>query len=108
MRRKICLVILVCLMCSGCKTSESFWRKNELIPVITATSKEVETEAVWVPAKTRKVWVNPNIDDEGDMIDGHYKYVILEKGHWALQEITPEAKSVFNQAKPDESVENER
>ncbi|MBP9854911.1 MAG: TraV family lipoprotein [Candidatus Omnitrophica bacterium] len=91
MKLKFCLVISICLICTGCKTFQTSLKKNKSIPVITAINPAVETETVMVPAKTKKVWVNPYIDDEGNMIEGHYKYVILEESHWALQEITPQA-----------------
>ena len=87
MRRQFYLMIIMCLLCSGCKTMESFLTKNKSIPVIKSVKADIETETVWVSAKTKKVWVNPHIDEEGNMIDGHYKYVVLEEGHWALQEI---------------------
>ena len=107
MRQKIFLVILFCLFCSGCKTFDSFVKKGETIPVITAEKPQSETETVWVPAKTNKVWVNAHIDDEGSMIDGHYKFVILEEGHWALQEIAPEAKHQQKQNAVAEEMKHE-
>ncbi len=107
MRQKIILVILSCIFCSGCKTFDSFVKKGGSIPVITAEKTQVETETVWVPAKTKKVWVNPHIDEEGNMVDGHYKYMILEEGHWALQEIAPDAKLQHKQNAAGEDMKNE-
>ena len=107
MRKKLIMVIMVCFACSGCKSFESFLKRDESIPVIVAGKPQVETEAVWVSAKTRKVWVNPHIDDDGSMIDGHYKYVILEEGHWALQEIAPDAPLQVKQNAVEDSLRNE-
>ncbi len=107
MRLKLYLGILVCLACTGCKSIESFLKKNKPIPVITALKQTVETETVMVPAKTKKVWVNPYIDDEGNMIEGHYKYVILEESHWALQEITPEPQEQIIQTNLTDDLKNE-
>ena len=104
---RLYLIVFICLVCSGCKTFEIFLKKDESIPIITTVKSEVETETVWVPAKTKKVWVNPHIDDDGNMIDGHYKYVILEEGHWALQEIAPEAKYPQKQYVEEKDIKNE-
>lgn len=107
MRQKVVLIIFLSLVCSGCKTFDGFVKKDGSIPIITAGKPHVETETVWVQAKTSKVWVNPHIDDDGNMIDGHYKYVILEEGHWALQEIAPEAKLQHKQNAVGEDIKNE-
>lgn len=83
--RKAGLLILLCIFASGCVTF------GDTLPVLKATGQQpVETQTIWVNAKTKKIWVNPHVDEEGNMIEGHYKYVVLEKGHWALQEIAPE------------------
>lgn len=93
MSKRLCLVILLCLISSGCASFDGYLKKKVAVPVIPTVKEEAETETVWVEAKTRKVWVNPHIDDDGSMVDGHYKYVVLEEGHWALQEITPEVNN---------------
>ena len=107
MKIRVFLVFLMCLVCSGCKTFESFLKKDGSIPVIAAAKPRVETETVWVEAKTKKVWVNPHIDEDGNMIDGHYKYVVLEEGHWALQEIAPQAPLQLKQNAVEEELKNE-
>ncbi len=78
-------LLTACILFSGCATYGS-------LPFIKATDQQpsVETETVWVNAKTKKIWINPHVDDEGNMVEGHYKFIVLEKGHWALQEIAPE------------------
>lgn len=108
MRVRLFVTILICLFCSGCKTMESFLKKNDSIPVIKSVKADIETETVWVPAKTKKVWVNPHIDEAGNMIDGHYKYIILEEGHWALQEISSQpTQQQFKQMASEDKLKNE-
>ena len=43
-------------------------------------------EKVWVEAETRKVWVNNHVDENGDMVEGHYKHMIVTPGHWTANE----------------------
>jgi hypothetical protein len=101
------LVVLICFVCFGCETLENFTKRKGSVPVISSIKPQVETETVWVPARTKKVWVNPHVDDDGNMIEGHYKYVILEEGHWALQEIAPDAPYHVMQNVKEEKLESE-
>ena len=43
-------------------------------------------EKIWVEAQTNKVWVNPHIDENGDMVDGHYKHIVMVPGHWRVKD----------------------
>jgi len=43
-------------------------------------------EKVWVEAETKKVWVNNHVDESGDMVEGHYKHIIVTPGHWAVKD----------------------
>ena len=45
-----------------------------------------EKDKVWVEAETKKIWVNSHVDENGDMVEGHYKHVIVTPGHWAVKE----------------------
>ncbi len=38
----------------------------------------------WVEAKTSRLWVSPHIDENGDYVEGYYKYIVLDPGHWIL------------------------
>ena len=89
MKARIFLFLLICFICSGCKTLESFYKKKEPVMVDTVP-QTAEDENMWIQAKTSKVWVNPHVDDEGNLIEGHFKHVVLEEGHWALQENKPD------------------
>ena len=44
-------------------------------------------DKVWIEAETRKVWVNSHVDENGDMVEGHYKHIIITPGHWAVKEV---------------------
>ena len=105
MKQRLCLVVLMCVLCSGCKTLESFLKKSDPAPVLTETKPSVTTETGWVPAKTRKVWVNQHIDEDGNMVEGHYKHVILEEGHWALQEIPPGSDQAQKQDETEDTAQ---
>lgn len=53
----------------------------------TNAEKEVTTppqQQAWVEAKTSRVWVSPHVDENGDYVQGYYKYIVLESGHWNL------------------------
>lgn len=43
-------------------------------------------EQVWVEAVTKKVWVNQHVDENGDLVEGHYKHIVLTPGHWVTKE----------------------
>ena len=42
-------------------------------------------DKVWIEAKTSKLWVNPFVDENGDLVEGHYKDIVTEQGHWELK-----------------------
>src|ERR1700733_7091375 len=42
-------------------------------------------DKVWIEAKTSKLWVNPYVDENGDLVEGHYKDIVTEQGHWELK-----------------------
>ena len=39
---------------------------------------------VWAEAKTSRIWINPHVDENGDYVEGYYKYIVLQPGHWIL------------------------
>ena len=41
-------------------------------------------DKAWVEAKTSRVWVSPRIDENGDYVEGYYKYIVIDPGHWSL------------------------
>lgn len=101
MPRKIFEIVLGCLILSGCQSLNSIQPKQSIAirePPATV-EKARNDEDVWVPDKISKIWINSYVDDEGNMVEGHYKYVIIEPGHWKLQE------AVFKENEPQ--LENE-
>ncbi len=92
MAHKAAMVFILCFVCSGCVTFEYNRVKTEDKTLPKIQYQSVQTEKVWVPAETKKIWVNPYVDENGDMIDGHYKYVIIEDGHWGIKEVNPPKK----------------
>ncbi len=73
--------ILMVLSFSGCTLINKSQTKIIKQPVI-----ESKEEKVWIEAKTSKMWVNPQVDENGDMVDGHYKYMVMVPGHWAVKD----------------------
>ena len=95
MFRKMILGVLVSMILSGCQTLSSSHSQNRTSltvrsnnPII-VESTDKEEDVVWIPEKINKIWVNSYVDDDGNMIEGHYKHVVSEPGHWALQESIP-------------------
>ena len=41
-------------------------------------------QQAWVEAKTSRLWVSPHVDENGDYVEGYYKYLVLDPGHWSL------------------------
>jgi len=87
---KFLSLVVVVLLCGGCAY---FQEPNFDKPLITlpsdtcsenrVVSKPPQQEA-WVEAKTSRIWVNPHVDQNGDYVEGYYKYVVMKPGHWSL------------------------
>jgi len=41
-------------------------------------------QQAWADAKTSRIWVSPHVDENGDYVEGYYKYIVLVPGHWIL------------------------
>ncbi len=78
---RLLMMFIVCLSASGCVTILK-QQTPEAPPDVCTTTPEKRPEMVWVEAKTSKIWVNPQLDDNGDMIEGHYRYTVITPGHW--------------------------
>lgn len=76
----ICL-LSVCL--SGC--SIMYIKRPDRSSPVCVDTTVVREKKVWIEAKTNKIWVNQHVDESGDLIDGHYKYVVITPGHWATE-----------------------
>ena len=83
---RVFLVFLVSCMFSGCSiTIKKFFSEK---PLKTEQKQDIprQHKEVWVEAKTSRIWVNPSVDENGAMIEGHYKYIVVEPGHWAVRD----------------------
>jgi hypothetical protein len=76
---RMLIIIGVCMSSSGCF---AILRQQTPAPDVCSLPPEKKSDMVWVEAKTSKIWVNPQLDDNGDMIEGHYRYTVLTPGHW--------------------------
>ena len=76
----VSLLLIVAL--SGCASTKQDFDES-LIPI--PDKKAKQREEVWIEAKTSRVWVNDRVDENGDLVEGHYKNVILEPGHWDVK-----------------------
>lgn len=75
MRERLLILLILIIGFSGCVT---LVKEKTYCPI----TSDKKSDMVWVEAKTNKIWVNPHVDDSGDMVEGHYKYTIVIPGHW--------------------------
>lgn len=82
---KIFVLLTGCVLSSGCITilKQQIPQKSQQSDVCTDLDKR--PAMVWVEAKTNKIWVGPQLDDNGDMVEGHYKYTVITPGHWDMK-----------------------
>ena len=74
---------LICLALTGCGTLSHPRSKPEIAPLLATTPQTAEDKAGWVNTETKKIWVNEHVDENGDLVEGHYKYVVTTPGHWS-------------------------
>ncbi len=81
-------LLLVVIFLSGCASfnDPEFDFDKPLVPRQENKANKPKEERSWVEAKTGRVWVNPHVDESGDLVEGHYKNTVLEPGHWAVKE----------------------
>ena len=84
------LLLGICVL-SGCACFQEPDFNKPLIDLPTDSEGFVQNkeqkavrQKVWIEAKTSRIWVSPNVDENGDYVEGHYKYIVLEAGHWSL------------------------
>jgi len=78
-------LLLTVFLLSGCASFDDFDFNKPLISIPEKKGSKPKEEKVWVEAKTSRVWVNSHVDENGDLIEGHYKDVVLESGHWDIK-----------------------
>ena len=83
MIQKLLVITMLVATFSGCTIIHKSQTKFiKLMP----EEKLPQEEKVWVEAKTNKVWVNQHVDENGDMVEGHYKHIVMNPGHWAVKD----------------------
>ena len=87
MANKILILLMVCILSSGCITIiKQQMPPKPQEPDVCTGPLEKKPDMVWVEAKTNKIWVGPKLDENGDMVEGHYKYTVITPGHWAVKD----------------------
>ena len=46
-------------------------------------------DPMWLPPDIRKVWIADHPNDAGDLIQGHWVFMVVTPGRWALPSIPP-------------------
>ena len=84
-------LLFAIILLSGCQSFQEPDFNKPLINLPTNSEGFVENkepkpiqQKVWVEAKTSRIWVSPRVDENGDYVEGHYKYIVLELGHWSV------------------------
>ena len=80
-------VFLLCMVffLSGCATFDDVDFNKPLIVLAEKNDTKPKEEKSWIEAKTSRVWVNPHVDENGELVEGHYKHIVLEPGHWSVK-----------------------
>ena len=77
--------LLFVVFSSGCATSDDIDFNKPLVVLAEKKDTKPKEEKAWIEAKTSRMWVNPHVDENGDLVEGHYKNTVLEPGHWAIK-----------------------
>ncbi|MBI3601519.1 MAG: TraV family lipoprotein [Candidatus Omnitrophica bacterium] len=77
-------LLLAVILLSGCETLQDMDFNKPLIPIPENIETKPKEEKIWVEARTSRIWVNPHVDENGDLVEGHYKNTVLEPGHWVV------------------------
>lgn len=88
MLQRSLLFLIMVISFMGCTVIHKIQTRNIVpMPVLSQEKSSANSEEkVWVEAETKKVWVNDHIDESGDMVEGHYKHIIVTPGHWAVKD----------------------
>ncbi len=82
--RFLSLLFAVLIVC-GCASVSDFDFDKPLIPIPENTPEKPKEDGVWIETKTSRVWVNPHVDENGELVEGHFKHIVLEPGRWAVK-----------------------
>ncbi len=78
-------LMIITIFLSGCASFQELDFDKPLIVLSDNKQAKPQEEKVWVEAKTSRIWVNPHVDENGDLVEGHYKHIITEAGHWEVK-----------------------
>lgn len=78
-------IVLTVILLSGCETVQELDFNKPLIPIPENKSTKPKEEKIWIEAKTSRLWVNSHVDENGDLVEGHYKHIVTEAGHWVVK-----------------------
>lgn len=88
MLQRYFLFLMIVISFTGCTVIHKFQTRNDVPLFVSSQEKSSfhNDEKVWIEAETKKVWVNDQVDENGDMVEGHYKHIIVTPGHWAVKD----------------------
>lgn len=100
MIRFMLLVVAVCLLASGCAPQAELGEPRDLhaemgaqadVPPVRlerspgALGPEAPYLPLVQPPEVQRVWVTAHLGDDGDLIAGHWVYLMLEPSQWLLR-----------------------
>ena len=100
MRRYALLGVAVFLLVTGCAPrpevgvprdlhaemgTQNDTQAPQLKPSIGALGPEAPYLPLVQPPKVQRVWVTAHLNDDGDLIAGHWVYLMLEPSQWLLR-----------------------
>ena len=100
MKRYACLGLAVCLLAAGCAPRPEVGVARDLHaemgaqtepppvqlkPSPSALGPEAPYLPLVQPPKVQRVWITAHLNDAGDLIAGHWVYLMLEPSHWLLR-----------------------
>ena len=101
MRRYALLGLVVCLLAAGCAPRAELGMARDLHAEMGARDLPVKTpalesspgalgpEAPYLPLvrppEVQRVWITAHLNDSGDLIAGHWVYLMLEPSQWLLR-----------------------
>ena len=101
MRRYALLGLAACLLVSGCVPRAELGAARDLhaemgardtpvnAPMLEPSAGALGPEAPYLPLvrppEVQRVWITAHLNDSGDLIAGHWVYLMLEPSHWLLR-----------------------
>ena len=101
MRQYACLSLVVCLLASGCVPRPEVGAARDLhtemgaqgeaqAPQLKPSPGALGPEAPYLPLvqppQVQRVWITAHLGDAGDLIAGHWVYLMLEPSQWLLRD----------------------